>query len=272
MGIALILRVAQIIAIVTAFTVGSAAKAGGPPDPQELVQVQLVAETPSITPAATLWVDAHFTIKPGWHIYWRNPGDSGLPTAIQWDLPPGFSAGDILWPVPERFVQGGIGNYGYAGTADLLVPITAAKDLVPGDTAVVAGEASWLVCADICIPGSAKLSLSLPVSAGPLIPDLATAELFAGTRRRLPLPAPFETRFISDMHEYRLRVPEGTLAGLRDPTGMFFPNDDSLIDMPLDRLIDIWTATVADGSHRGWINEFRVRYLELERSAQQPVN
>src|SRR5215470_13173424 len=150
MRIALILRVAQIVAIAFAFAAGSAARAGGPPDPQELVQVQLVAETPAIATAATLWVDAHFTIKPGWHIYWRNPGDSGLPTALQWDLPPGFSAGNILWPVPERFVQGGIGNYGYAGSADLLVPITAPKDLVAGDTAVLAAGASWLACADIC--------------------------------------------------------------------------------------------------------------------------
>src|SRR6266536_4033077 len=230
MGIALILRVAQIIAIVTAFTVGSAAKAGGPPDPQELVQVHLVAETASITPAATLWVDAHFTIKPGWHIYWRNPGDSGLPTAIQWDLPPGFSAGGILWPVPERFVQGGIGNYGYAGSADLLVPITAAKDLVPGGTATLAAEAAWLVCADICIPGGAKLSLSLPVAAGPVAPDPPAAALFAEIRRQLPLAAPFEARFIADAHDYRLRVPQSALAGLHDPTGTFFPNDDSLID------------------------------------------
>src|SRR6266481_3632230 len=108
MRLASILLVAQVVGLVTAFT----ARAIEPPNPQELVQVELVAETASVASAATLWVDAHFTIKPGWHIYWRNPGDSGLPTAIEWHLPPGFSAGSILWPVPERFVQGGIGNYG----------------------------------------------------------------------------------------------------------------------------------------------------------------
>ena len=226
MRLASILLVAQVIGLVTAFT----ARAVGPPDPQELVQVQLVAETASVASAATLWVDVNFAIKPGWHIYWRNPGDSGLPTAIEWDLPPGFSAGSIRWPVPEHFVQGGIGNYGYAGSADLLVPITAARDLVPGDTAVLAGEASWLVCADICIPGGAKLSLSLPVAAGPVAVDPTAAALFAGIRRQLPLPAPFETRFNSDAHEYRLRVPESALVGRRDPSGTFFPSNDALID------------------------------------------
>ena len=100
--------------------------AAAPPDPKDLVRAELVAETGSIAPASTLWVDLHLQIKPGWHVYWRNPGDSGLPTAIDWHLPVGFSGGDILWPVPEHFVQNDIGNYGYAGTADLLVPITTA--------------------------------------------------------------------------------------------------------------------------------------------------
>src|SRR6266436_9189251 len=226
MRLASILLVAQVVGLITAFT----ARAIEPPNPQELVRVELVAETASVASAATLWVDVHFAIKPGWHIYWRNPGDSGLPTAIEWNLPPGFSAGSILWPVPERFVQGGIGNYGYAGSADLLVPITVASDLAPGGTARLAGEASWLVCADICIPGSAKLSLSLPVAAGPVAADPAAAARFAKIRRQLPVPGPFEARFIADAHTYLLWVPESALVGLHDPTGMFFPNDDTLID------------------------------------------
>src|SRR6266852_1795335 len=230
MGISSVLRVAPATTVVAALIAASAALADGPPDPKDLVKADLVAETASVAPAATLWVDLHLAIKPGWHVYWRNPGDSGLPTTIEWNLPSGFSAGAISWPVPERFVQGGIGNYGYAESVDLLVPIIAPKELVVGGTAVLAAQASWLACADICIPGSAKLSLSLPVAAGPVAPDPAAASLFAGVRGRVPLPAPFETRFVSDAGEYHLLVPESALAGLRDPTGMFFPNDDGLID------------------------------------------
>src|SRR3984893_11851303 len=185
-----ILRLAQLIALVTALCAGSTARAIEPPNPQELVRVELVAETASVASAATLWGDVHFAIKPGWHIYWANPGDSGLPTAIEWNLPPGLSAGSILWPVPERFVQGGIGNYGYAGSADLLVPITAAKDLVPGAAAGLAGEASWLVCADICIPGRAQPALSPPAGAGPVAADPAATALLAKIRRLLPGAAP----------------------------------------------------------------------------------
>jgi thiol:disulfide interchange protein DsbD len=90
-----------------------------------------------------------------------------LPTAIDWDLPARFSAGAISWPVPERFVQGGIGNYGYTGAADLLVPISVPKEAATGDTTVLAAEAPWLACADICIPGGASLALRLPAATAP---------------------------------------------------------------------------------------------------------
>ena len=230
MGISSALGVAPAIALMAAFVAASSARAAGPPDPKDLVKAELLAETTSLAPASTLRVDLHLAIKPGWHVYWRNPGDSGLPTTIEWRLPTGFSAGNIRWPVPEHFVQSGIGNYGYAGSADLLVPITVPPEVVTGDTAVVAAEASWLACAEICIPGDATLSLRLPVAAGPLVPDPTAAPLFAVVRQQMPVPATFETRFVSGADDYRLLVPECALAGLRDPTGTFFPSDGSLID------------------------------------------
>src|SRR6516164_781275 len=221
MGVSSASGVIPALAVIVSLVAAPSVRADGPPDPNDLVKAALVAETPSVAPASTLWVDLHLAIKPGWHVYWRNPGDSGLPTTIDWQLPAGFSAGPISWPVPERFVQSGIGNYGYAGATDLLVPITVAKEVAIGDTAVLAAEASWLACAEICIPGGASLSLSLPVAAGPVAPDPPDAALFAAVRRQLPLPAPFETRFVAGAHDYRLLVPEDALAGLSDPTGTF---------------------------------------------------
>ena len=115
MGTSSALRVASALALMAALTAVSAVRADGPPDPKDLVRAELVAETASVAPASTLWVDLNLRIKPGWHVYWRNPGDSGLPTTIDWQLPSGFSAGNIRWPMPEHFVQSGIGSYGYAG-------------------------------------------------------------------------------------------------------------------------------------------------------------
>src|SRR5262249_24333286 len=156
MGISSALRTAPAIALAAASGVAAPLSASSPPAPNSLVNAELMAETTSLVPASTLWVDLHLAIKPGWHVYWRNPGDSGLPTTIDWELPSGFSAGAISWPVPEDFVQGGVGNYGYAGLSDLLIPITIPKDVDTGGTAVLLADASWLVCAEICIPGGAK--------------------------------------------------------------------------------------------------------------------
>src|SRR5215472_9883831 len=204
------------------------ARADDPPAPSDLVSAELVAETASIAAGKKLWVDLQLAIKPGWHIYWRNPGDSGLPTTIDWKLPAGFLPGSTLWPVPEHFVQNGVGNYGYAATVDLLVPITIPDGL--GEAVRLEAEASWLVCADICVPGTSELSLRLPVVAHDPSPDPAAAPLFASARARLPTPAPFETRFTFGQRDFRLLVPAAALAGLRNPTAMFFPDSDSLID------------------------------------------
>jgi thiol:disulfide interchange protein len=226
-GMGIILRLGVGLVIAAAALPGWAA---GPPDPKDLVKAELVADTASTAPATTLWVDLHLRIKPGWHVYWRNPGDSGLPTAIDWHLPTGFSAGAVRWPVPRHFVQNGIGNYGYAETADLLVPVTVAKELVAGGSAALVAKASWLACADICIPGGSELSLTLPVTTAPAAPNPATAALFAAVRRQLPIAAPFETRFAAGPDEYRLLVPASAIEGLRDPIADFFPYDGSLID------------------------------------------
>src|ERR1700760_3869710 len=124
MGLAATLRRMSALAGLVALLSSGSARALVPPAPEDLVRAGLVAEGASIAAGATLWVDLHLAVKPGWHVYWQNPGDSGLPTSIDWKLPPDFSPGPINWPVPEHFVQNGIGNYGYAGIVDLLVPIS----------------------------------------------------------------------------------------------------------------------------------------------------
>jgi thiol:disulfide interchange protein DsbD len=204
--------------------------AGGPAVPPHPVAARLIPESAAIAPGQTLWVDLHLEMAPGWHTYWQNPGDSGLPTTIDWKMPAGFRAGDILWPVPERFAQGTIGNYGYSGAADLLVPVTAPAGLKPGGTARLAAHASWLVCSEICIPGAADLWLGLPVTATAPPPDPKQAALFAKARARLPQKATFPVRFVSSDHELRLVVPQAALAGLDRPHAAFFPLDASAID------------------------------------------
>src|SRR5579862_103896 len=168
-----------------AATVAGAAPAcaASPTAPFNPVAARLIPEAGSVVPGGTLWVDLHLDIAPGWHTYWRNPGDAGLPTEIAWDLPAGFSAGEIAWPAPERFVLGTIGNYGYLGSTDLLVPIAAPAGLAAGGTVHLAADATWLVCSEICIPGEAKLALDLTVGGAAPAGDPAAAALFAAVRK-----------------------------------------------------------------------------------------
>ena len=235
---ALVRRMSAIVGPLALLLSAGSTQAGGPPAPTDLVSANLVPESTSVAPGETLWVDLRLAVKPGWHVYWQNPGDSGLPTAIDWKLPSGFSAGQINWPVPEHFAQNGIGNYGYAGTADLLVPITVSKELATGQTATLEAAASWLACADICIPGGAELRLNLPVEVQYTAPDRPVAQLFAKARRNLPVPAPFETRFASAARDFRLFVPLSAIGELRNPTGMFFPVKESLIDAAAEPRIE----------------------------------
>src|SRR5476649_1203069 len=93
------------------------------------VKAQLVSEVSSIGPGQVFWVALELGIRDGWHTYWRNPGDSGEATKLLWQMPPGFSAGDIVWTTPHRFEIAPLVNYGYAKHAVHLVQITAQKDL-----------------------------------------------------------------------------------------------------------------------------------------------
>jgi DsbC/DsbD-like thiol-disulfide interchange protein/cytochrome c biogenesis protein CcdA len=206
---------------------GAAPALAAPPLAGELVNAALYAESVSIAPGQTAWLDVHLAVAPGWHIYWHNPGDSGLPTEIKWTLPAGFAAGDIQWPVPERFQLGPIANYGYSGSTDLLVPVTAPAGFAAG-TAHLDAAIDYLVCSEICIPGAATLGIDLPAGSGGA--DPLQAERFAAARRALPVQAPFAARFVVEAHDLRLIVPAAALNGVDHPEAGFFPDADNAID------------------------------------------
>jgi thiol:disulfide interchange protein DsbD len=157
------------------------------------VKAHLVSEVSAVAPAQSFWVALDLDIREGWHTYWRNPGDSGQATQLAWHLPPGFTAGNIVWPTPHRFELPPLVNYGYAKHAMHLVKITAPADLKPGAPIVLAAKASWLVCSDVCIPEDAELQVNLPASVQAAAVDPADAALFAAARSELPSAEPAAT-------------------------------------------------------------------------------
>ncbi len=191
------------------------------------VKVSLVADTRSIVPGGSLHLGLRQQIEPGWHTYWSNPGDSGLPTTIDWTLPPDFKAGPIVWPTPERFALGPVVDYGYRNEVVLPVTIDVPSNLTPGASIALAAHVSWLVCSDTCIPEEAQLSISLPVN-GVAEPDLDGAKLLASARARIPMPNPFRTTVAAADDKLTLRVAAGDATRLTDV--MFFPADAGVVD------------------------------------------
>ncbi len=126
------------------------------------VRAELLVHAPEgAAPGAKVWVGLQLTHAPEWHTYWKNSGDSGLPTDLQWTLPPGVTAGEIAWPTPRKFPIGPLANYGYNGTVLLPVPLTVSPDF-QGQQLDVKLQAAWLVCRKECIPEEGSFSLRIP--------------------------------------------------------------------------------------------------------------
>lgn len=129
------------------------------------VKAELVSSLDAIEPGKALRLGLLLKQDEGWHTYYKEPGDAGMPTSIKWELPPGFSAGPIIWPKPERFEETGLITYGYKTQAFLATDIKVPSDVKPGTSVTIKGTAKWLMCREACVPGKAELTLTLPVKA-----------------------------------------------------------------------------------------------------------
>ncbi|MBD3380968.1 MAG: thiol:disulfide interchange protein [candidate division Zixibacteria bacterium] len=151
------------------------------------VEAELVSEVDEISPGQSIWVGLHLKMDDKWHVYWRNPGDAGLPPKINWDLPDGFEAGSITWPHPERIEVEPVTSFGYYREVLLPVRLTVPESIQIDDTVELKANPEWLVCKQVCIPGEAELSLRLPVSQDHPSYNTAWSDKFNQVRNNLPL-------------------------------------------------------------------------------------
>jgi DsbC/DsbD-like thiol-disulfide interchange protein/cytochrome c biogenesis protein CcdA len=185
------------------------------------IEPELVAEG-SAPPGGEVELAIHMRTKPGWHGYWLNPGDAGLPMTVDWHLPKGFAAGSLRYPVPTRLRVAGLMNYvferDYAVLVRLKVP-TDSKGVVP-----VRADARWLACTDrICVPEQGQLSLDLPVGSG--TPKRAQ---FDAWRRALPQPLATLGHFAVEGDKLRVAIPLPASVEVADP--YVFPITDKIVD------------------------------------------
>ncbi|WP_207538666.1 protein-disulfide reductase DsbD family protein [Sabulicella rubraurantiaca] len=151
----------------------------------------LLADRAAIAPGEEFRLMLFLRLAPGWHSYWSNPGDAGAPPEVALRLPEGWSAGDLQFPAPERIPFGPLMNFGYKGEVGFPLPVTAPATLRPGETVAIEAEATWLACADVCIPEEGRFTLSLPVEAAA---SPANLPRFMAAEAAMPRPSPFAAR------------------------------------------------------------------------------
>jgi thiol:disulfide interchange protein/DsbC/DsbD-like thiol-disulfide interchange protein len=195
------------------------------------VHVQLVVPFSAMTRGEGAEAGLYFKLEPGWHIYWKNPGDAGLPPDVSWTLPVGITAGPIQFPAPKRLPLGPLMDFGYED--EVLFPFTlnVAKTAKPGQ-AVLRAKVGWLVCRESCIPGNAELEVSRTITAAPseTIPLISDGQLYNRLIGRLPkpLPASYKAGFQHTKEGFRLTVESGQ----RELSAEFFPEDQDVLDNP----------------------------------------
>ncbi len=189
----------------------------------------LVAEAAAVAPGQAVAVGLRLRLAPGWHTYWRNPGDAGAPPELLLTLPEGASAGAIAWPAPARIPYGPLMNFGYTGEVLLPLRVQVPEGLAVGGRFRIEAEASWLVCEQICIPEEARFRLDLPVAAAAL-PDAGLAALFEASEATQPRPSPWPARAVLAGARGSLTLEGRDLSAASIRNAVFFPEAAGLLD------------------------------------------
>jgi thiol:disulfide interchange protein DsbD len=193
------------------------------------LRAELVAHAPQgVQAGQPVWVGLQLTHQPEWHTYWRNPGDSGLPTQIELNLPAGITAGDVQWPLPHKLKAGNLTNYGYDKSVLLAVPLTVSKEYKPNasQTLDLQVRANWLVCRLECIPQEGDFALRIPVNSS-YAPQAAAFDAVQAQQPQALPNVKATTNF--DAQRLALQV-SGLPAALQGQTLSVFPNTPEVLE------------------------------------------
>lgn len=201
--------------------------AAAPSNPH--TEASLISNETAIRAGEKFWVVLHLKMEPGWHTYWRNPGDSGMAPSMEWTLPRGFTASDIQFLPPDRLQEGDLVDYGYSNDAWYPVQITAPAILRFNAISILSVKARWLVCKDICLPQTGEFSMSFPGATGEAKTPSNEAPVIEGVISRLPAPVVMPVSFYRADGRVSFSMP---LEGIQDRSvkeAWFFPVDEGFV-------------------------------------------
>ncbi len=171
------------------------------------VTARLIADTKAIVPGEPFKLGVELTMQPGWHTYYKEPGDAGMPTKIIWKLPTGFQSSSLYWEKPTRFEESGITTYGYTNKTLIAITVIPPGNLKPTTALNLSGHVKWLSCKDLCVPGQAEVNLTLPVFSLTKAKDLKLADntaSFAAVDFSDPIPQASETKTVQNSNSIDL--------------------------------------------------------------------
>ncbi|HLI67802.1 MAG TPA: thioredoxin family protein [Caulobacteraceae bacterium] len=245
------------LAVAAAFLFTVAAGGIGPamaaPVRASHLSAELVADHAAITPGGTIELALRQQIDDGWHTYWRDPGDSGQATSLDWTLPAGWSAGGLVWAPPRQLPTGPLMDYGYTGEVLLPLTLAAPKDARPGQTVTLKAHAQFLVCKDVCVPADAQLSLDLPVVAANPPASGFWGQRIAAALAAAPKASPALAAAMTVSGDVvRLSIAGAPLKGVDVRDAYFYAYDGEAVDAAKPQVIDRGpnglTLTIAQGS------------------------
>jgi thiol:disulfide interchange protein/DsbC/DsbD-like thiol-disulfide interchange protein len=198
------------------------------------VHVQLIAPDAQLHPGRNN-AGLYFKLEPGWHVYWKNPGDAGEPPHIKWTLPQEVTAGPIEYPIPKRLPLGPLMDFGYEDEVLFPLQLNVASSAARG-SAVLHAKVDWLVCRGSCIPEKTELELTRPIVPGdsgtPIEPD---QNIWARLANKLPQPPPANLKigFVSTAAGFRLTVNTGH----KETEASFFPSSPDILSNPAPQTV-----------------------------------
>ncbi|MEM7654344.1 MAG: protein-disulfide reductase DsbD domain-containing protein, partial [Pseudomonadota bacterium] len=217
----------------------------------ERVSASLFTTDVGVQPGTPTTIGLELEMDEGWHVYWRNPGDSGAPPTIQWTVPEGVEVGNIAWPLPERLPYGPLVNFGYEGTIVLTMPFTVPETAAAQQTIPVVADVTWLVCEEICIPEDAQFAFDVTVSLSGPVEDPIWSDVARTAAQSLPSTSPWNARFSANDNGFTLGISAPELSNGRITAAEFFPNDDGVIENAAPQLFGVGETGLAVRTNNG---------------------